>query len=183
MLARNFRNYNLHEVKTLDVLQVHSNNPVLQAAHSENKVTRLSYPFCFRGNTHKLLVDTRADHTMVDQVFADSQQLDRVPSIFKAVRVADSRRIAITHKMVPFSVRMGNIQVKLSRPIIAGLSHNVIAGLNWLQHNRPYINWDTSDITLNRNGVGFQIYPMEMNKCCDCAVLAELQEEKDLEDR
>ncbi|KAJ9069921.1 hypothetical protein DSO57_1013634 [Entomophthora muscae] len=101
LLAKNPHNYNLHEVETLDVFQVHSNDPMLQAAHSSNKVTHLSYPFRFRGNTHKLLVDTRADHTMVDQAFADSQQLDWVPSRFKAVRVADSRRVAITHETVP----------------------------------------------------------------------------------
>ncbi|KAJ9089581.1 hypothetical protein DSO57_1011420 [Entomophthora muscae] len=59
---------------------------------------------------------------------------------------------------------MGNFQVKLSGPIMAGLSHNVISGLDWLQHNCPYIDWDTSVITLNRNGVGFQIYPIKMSK-------------------
>ncbi|KAJ9065700.1 hypothetical protein DSO57_1016931 [Entomophthora muscae] len=107
---------------------------------------------------------------MVDQGFADLQQLDQVPSRFKAVQVADSRRVAITHEMVPFSVRMGNVQVKLSRPIMAGLSHNIIADINWLQHNCPYIDWDTSVITLNRN-------------CRNSAVLAELHGGKYLEDR
>ncbi|KAJ9058412.1 hypothetical protein DSO57_1012442 [Entomophthora muscae] len=34
-----------------------------------------------------------------------------------------------------FSVRMKNIQVKLSGPIMAGLSHNAIARLDLLQHN------------------------------------------------
>ncbi|KAJ9082105.1 hypothetical protein DSO57_1007439 [Entomophthora muscae] len=117
-------NYSVHKVEILDVFQVHSDNPVLQASHSLNKVTCLAYSFCFCGNTHKLLVDTGANHNMVDQMFADSQQLDHVPSRFKAVQVADSRRVEITHETVPFSVRMGNIQVKLSGPIMAGLSHN-----------------------------------------------------------
>ncbi|KAJ9057037.1 hypothetical protein DSO57_1026261 [Entomophthora muscae] len=115
-------------------------------------------------NTHKLLVDTGSNHTKVDLTFADAQQLDQVPRRFKAVQVADSQRMAITHETVPFSVRMGNIQVKLSGPIMAGLRHNVIAGLDWLCYNQPYIDWDTSVITLNRNGVGFQIYPVEMSK-------------------
>ncbi|KAJ9089307.1 hypothetical protein DSO57_1014261 [Entomophthora muscae] len=92
---------------------------------------------------------------MVDQAFGVSQQLDQVPIRFKAVQVADS---------LPFFVRMGNIQVKLSGPIMVGLSHNIIAGLDWLCHNCPYIDWDTSVITLNRNEVGFQIYPVEMSK-------------------
>ncbi|KAJ9054696.1 hypothetical protein DSO57_1011486 [Entomophthora muscae] len=140
LLAKNPCNYNIHKVETLDVLQVHSDTPVLQASHSLNKVTCLAYPFCFCGNTHKLLIDTRADYTMVDQAFADLQQLDRVPSRFKAVQVADSHRVTITHKTVTFSVRMGNVQVKLSGPIMAGLSHNVIAGLDWPPHNCPYIN-------------------------------------------
>ncbi|KAJ9061335.1 hypothetical protein DSO57_1021664 [Entomophthora muscae] len=63
---------------------------------------------------------------MVDQVFADSQQLDQVPSRFKAVHVADSRRIAIAHKTVPFSVRMKNVQVKLSGPIMAGSDRTTV---------------------------------------------------------
>ncbi|KAJ9081230.1 hypothetical protein DSO57_1016912 [Entomophthora muscae] len=99
---------------------------------------------------------------MVGQVFAEYQKLDQVPSRFKAVQVADSCRVAITHETVPFFVRMGNIQVKFFGPIMVGLSHDVIAGLDWLCHNFPYIDWDTSVITLNRNGVGFQIYPVEM---------------------
>ncbi|KAJ9087764.1 hypothetical protein DSO57_1030052 [Entomophthora muscae] len=113
---------------------------------------------------------------MMDQVFADSQQLDQVPSRFKAVQVADSRRVAITHEMVPFSVRMGNVQVKLSGPIMAGLSHNVTASLDWLWINCPYIDWDTSVITLNQNGVGFQIYPVEMSKLLHNTVFVRITE-------
>ncbi|KAJ9080480.1 hypothetical protein DSO57_1024516 [Entomophthora muscae] len=134
------------------------------------------YPFCFHGNTHKLLVDTGANHTMVDQAFADSQQLDQVLIRFKAIQVADSCRVAITQETVPFSVRMGNIQVKLSGPIMAGLSHNIITGINWLQHNHPYIDWITCVATLNRNGVGFQIYTVEMSNLLHNTVFVRMTE-------
>ncbi|KAJ9069498.1 hypothetical protein DSO57_1017975 [Entomophthora muscae] len=154
----------MQNFETLNVFQVHSDGPILQASHSSNKITCLAYPFHFCENTHKILVDTGANHTMVNQELSDSQQLDLVPSQFKALQVANSRRVAITYETVPFSVIMGNIQVKLSGPIMAGLIQNVIAGLNWLWHNCPYINWDTSVITFNRNEVGFQIYPIKMSK-------------------
>ncbi|KAJ9072603.1 hypothetical protein DSO57_1025808 [Entomophthora muscae] len=86
---------------------------------------------------------------MVDQTFADSQQLDHMPSRFKAV-------VAITHEKVPFSVRMGNIQVKLSGPIMAGHSHNVcgetlqqlVAGI-LIVIESFLIKWDP-DCLLNR---------------------------------
>ncbi|KAJ9086990.1 hypothetical protein DSO57_1037700 [Entomophthora muscae] len=84
--------------------------------------------------------------------------------------------MAITHETVPFSVRMGKVQVKLSGPIMAGLSHNVIAGLDWLCHNRPYINWNISVITLNRNEVGFWIYPVKMRKLLHDTVFVRITE-------
>ncbi|KAJ9048755.1 hypothetical protein DSO57_1031640 [Entomophthora muscae] len=78
LLAKNHCKYHVRKVETLDVFQVHSDYPVLQASHSLNKVTHLAYPFHFCGNTHKLLIDTGANHTMIDQAFTDSQQLDQV---------------------------------------------------------------------------------------------------------
>ncbi|KAJ9070629.1 hypothetical protein DSO57_1005724 [Entomophthora muscae] len=98
LLSKNPCDYHVHNVETLNLFQVYSDNPFLQASHSSNKITPLVYPFCFCGNNQKLLVDTGANHTMIDQGFADSQQLNWVLSQFKAVQVADSCRVAINLK-------------------------------------------------------------------------------------
>ena len=73
---------------------------------------------------------------MIDQGFADDYQLEQVPCRHKTVQVADSRSIPISHETLGFSVRLGNVKVTLGG-IMSNLSHNVIAGMDWLQHNRP----------------------------------------------
>lgn len=47
-----------------------------------------------------------------------------------------------------------------------------------MRHNRPYINWDTSMITLVRNGVGFQLYPAEVHKLLKDTVFVQLADPK-----
>lgn len=44
------------------------------------------------------------------------------------------------------------------------LDHDVIVGMDWMHHKCPYIDWDTSVITLARKGVGVQLYPAKMHK-------------------
>ena len=68
--------YNIQDVETIDVFQVPSDDLLLQASQSPNKTNRLAYPFRFRGNNHRLLLDTGADRTMVNEEFADEYQLD-----------------------------------------------------------------------------------------------------------
>ena len=57
---------------------------------------------------------------------------------------------------------------------MSNLSHDVIAGMDWLWHNRPYIDWDTLVITLKRNGVSFQVYPAKMNCLLQATVFVRL---------
>lgn len=38
------------------------------------------------------------------------------------------------------------------------LSHDVVAGLDWLRRNKPHIGWYNSLLTFDRHSVGFQIY-------------------------
>ncbi|KAJ9076011.1 hypothetical protein DSO57_1030213 [Entomophthora muscae] len=57
-----------------------------------------------------------------------------------------------------------------------GLSHNIISGLDWLQHNHPYIDWDTSAIALNRNGVASRFTPIKMSKLLHNTIFFRLTE-------
>lgn len=38
------------------------------------------------------------------------------------------------------------------------LSHMVVAGLNWLQYNKPHIDWDTLVLTVQQHSIIFQVY-------------------------
>ena len=39
------------------------------------------------------------------------------------------------------------------------LNVNIIAGLNWLRQLKPVIDWESSVLTVARNGVNIKIYP------------------------
>ena len=62
----------------------------MSTAQVSNKYTRLVYPFRFRGNTHRMLLNTGADRTMISQRFADQYQLNRIASKVRSVRLAHS---------------------------------------------------------------------------------------------
>lgn len=148
----------------IDVLEVASQDLTVSAAQVPNEYTRLVYPFRFRGNTHRMLLETGADRTMISQRLADQYHLNRIAIKVRLVRLANSHTLTITHEATTFSVRLGELHASFAGPIMPGLNHDVIAMLDWMGHNRPYIDWDTSVITLARNGVGFQLYPAEMHK-------------------
>lgn len=101
---------------------------------------------------------------MISQYIAYQYQLNYIASKVQYFRLANFCTLTIKHKATSFSVRLRELFTSFLGPIMPGLNHNVIAGMFWMQHTRPYIDWDTSVIRLARNGVGSQMYQAKMHK-------------------
>lgn len=59
------------------------------------------------------------------------------------------------------------------------LSHNVVAGLDWLRYNKPHSDWDTSVLTVQRHSVGFQVYPQTFDLLLRDTVFVRITESKE----
>lgn len=73
------------DLDNIDVLGVASNQLIVFAVQSKNKYSYLIYHFCFRGNTHIILLDTGADFTMISQLFFNQHQLNCIVSKVRSV--------------------------------------------------------------------------------------------------
>ena len=105
----------------------------------------------------------------VDLDFFNCFELLTQGSLISNVILADQTLVPITRESLPFSIRLGNISTTISGPVCPRLSHQVIAGLDWLRHIKPHIDWDTSILNIKRNGVNFHVYPNEVTRAFkDC---------------
>lgn len=147
------------------VIEVLSEDPLLHEvapssiALDSNKDACLVYPFSFKSKKHAMLLDTGADQSVISKKFAEAHALRLNSPNNKYVRVANGARVPVLGEALPFSVRMVDINSTFRGLVIDNLSHDIIAGVDWLRTNRPVIDWESSVLTLRRNGVGFQIYP------------------------
>lgn len=53
-------------------------------------------------------------------------------------------------RRAPFQIILGNKSLKVFGTIMEDLSHNVVASLNWLQHSKQHISWDTLFLTVQQ---------------------------------
>lgn len=87
---------------------------------------------------------------MISQSFVVHYQLNYIASKVQSVRLADSCILAIIDKATFFSVQLRKLQVSFLGSIMPEINHDLIAGMKWMRHRRPYIDWDTSVIILAR---------------------------------
>lgn len=122
------------------MLEVASDQLNVAATQVTNKFALLFYLLCLRGKMHLMLFKTGSDHTMISQRFSNQYQLNLIASKVQSVRLANSRTLVIIYKVTSFLIRLRELHESFSGPIMTGLNHNAIASINWMRHNRPYID-------------------------------------------
>ena len=143
------------------MIQVPSQDLILFAAQHRNKL--LMYPFqfsCFQGTA---LFDTGADRSLVSKQFAYSVELPSVPLSIKQVIIADGRIIKVTKEVKPFRAHIGDLQTTLLGLIVDIPKYNVVLGLDWMQKTKPFIDWESATLTIQRGAVHHQIYPNNLD--------------------
>ena len=142
---------------------------------SANKDNLLIYPFRFRKIPHKLLLDTGAECSLFSKNFVDLHRLPLTKVRAKTLLLADQSKVQVDRRVDPISLNFGHLMVKIGGLVCPNLSVNIIGGLDWLRHLKPTIDWDTSTLTINRNGVNY-LYPDGMHHLLEDYVFVKLVE-------
>ncbi|KAJ9078234.1 hypothetical protein DSO57_1008900 [Entomophthora muscae] len=62
-----------------------------------------------------------------------------------------------------------NLHYTIQGPVIDFPKFDIVLGLDWLQKNNPHVDWETSVLTIRREGINHQIYPESVDQLCqDC---------------
>lgn len=152
----------------MEFCQVVSNDPILHTTRLSIKEKRLVYPLCFCSHTHSLLLYTGANQTMISKKFVEAHQLSTQQSSLQNLQLANSCSFPITLRAIPFQVKLWDVFIMLKGPVMDGMYYNLIPGMDWARHNWSYIDWKSSVLILQQNGVGFSIYPQKLdNLMCE----------------
>ena len=133
-----------------------SDDPVLYAAQDGNKL--LTYPFRFHRYQGTALFDTGADRTLVSALFANAVQLPREPSPIKTIKLADDNTLPVLGKTKSFRILLDQVSSTISGLILNIPHYEIILGLDWMRINKPYIDWDSSTLTIQRGGFNHHVY-------------------------
>ena len=116
--------YSEEQLDQINICQVHSENLLLYT-QTVNANKLLVYPFWFKNGTHRMLVDTGADCTMVNEQFVQKFQLPVCKSKVRAVRLADGRSLPITWEVLQFQIKLDKINTSIARPVMTGINYDV----------------------------------------------------------
>ena len=81
------------------------------------------------------------------------------PSKINHLILADSSKVTVKTETSTINIRLGHLDCKIKGIVCPNLNVNIIAGLNWLRQLKPVIDWESSVLTVARNGVNYKIYP------------------------
>ena len=73
--------------------------------------------------------------------------------------MADDSKVAVTAESLNIVIRLGHLDCKIKGILCPNLNVDIIAGLNWLRQLKPVIDWESSVLTVSRNGVNYKVYP------------------------
>lgn len=100
-----------------------------------------------------MLLDTSTDRDFISAHFKRNHKLRLVNSEIKNIQLADSRRVPVQQFASLMQIKQGIISFTVAGPLMKDLSHNVMAGFNWLHHNKLHINCNTSSLNVQRHGM------------------------------
>lgn len=68
--------------------------------------------------------------------------------------------MAVKTETLTLDIRLGHFGFKIKGNLyVQILNVGIISGLNWLRKLKPVINWESSVLTVARNGVNYKFYP------------------------
>ena len=73
--------------------------------------------------------------------------------------LADSLKVTVKTETSTINIRLGHLDCKIKGIVCPNLNVNIIAGLNWLRQLKPVIDWESSVLTVARNGVNYKFNP------------------------
>ena len=85
------------------------------------------------------------------------------PTKTKQLILADQSRVAVKAETSAITIRLGHLECKIKGIVCPNLNVDIIAGLNWLRQLKPAIDWESSVLTVLRNGVNYKVYPSNLN--------------------
>ena len=85
------------------------------------------------------------------------------PTKTKQLILADQSRVAVKAETSAITIRLGHLECKIKGIVCPNLNVDIIAGLNWLRQLKPAIDWESSVLTVLRNGVNYKVYPANLN--------------------
>ena len=81
------------------------------------------------------------------------------PSKTNHLILADSSKFTVKTETLTINIRLGHLDCKIKGIVCPNLNVNIIAGLNWLRQLKPVIDWESSVLTVAKNGLNYKIYP------------------------
>ena len=71
----------------------------------------------------------------------------------KQLILADQSRVAIKAETSAITIRLGHLECKIKGIVFPYLNVDKIVVLSWLRQSKPTIDWESSVLTVLRNGV------------------------------
>ena len=160
---------NFENLDNLQVMQVNFNNPILyQSANTDykstNKSNHLSYLFSYKNFEGFALIDTGASQTFINTDFFKQCNIPIRPYHQSSVTLADGTERPIEGQTAPFSIKFNDYQTTVYGPIIKLNTYSIVLGINWLQLNCPYIDWDSCTLIIERDLINYKMYPSSADK-------------------
>ena len=104
-------------------------------------------------------MDTGAEKSIFSSNFILRHNLPTFPTKTNHLILADDSKVAVTAESSNIVIRLGHLDCKIKGIVCQNLNVDIIVGLNWLRQLKPVINWESSVLTVSRNGVNYKVYP------------------------
>ena len=77
--------------------------------------------------------------------------------------LADESRVFVKAETSAITIILGHLECKIKGIVCPNINVDIIAGLSWLRQLKPTIIWESSVLTVLRNGVDYKVYPTDLN--------------------